>query len=122
MLCKKCENISNSSGYVHLNPWIHCHHEEEKKEIIACKLIDPQNQCQDWSLKIQKGWCKDCINHVFVPVEPEKKEKCWCEYSNRLRQVTGFEDERIAPNGRIYKEKTFLIKYCPVCGRKLNET
>jgi len=49
-----------------------CHAWGEKK-ILACKLINPQGQCQDWELKIQKNWCKECINHIFVMPKLEEE-------------------------------------------------
>ncbi len=39
---------------------------KRKKEIIACKLIDPQNQCVDFNLKVRRDWCRDCLNHIII--------------------------------------------------------
>ena len=69
MLCKKCfynltieERVCFNSG----KTWWHCHHDEQEKEIIACKLTNPTKQCIDYDLKIERGWCKDCLNHIIV--------------------------------------------------------
>jgi len=41
-LCKECLDIMRKKGYaialeLERYPWLHCHHEEEKKECDLCK-------------------------------------------------------------------------------------
>jgi len=38
--------------------------------------------------------------------EPKEKEKCWCEYGDRVLYN---------PNGFAYA----MVKFCPQCGKKL---
>ncbi len=69
------------------------------KEILCCKLINPQAQCQDWEIKVQKGWCKDCVN--YTSTVPNKEEECSYCTGNKLFPPP--------PNWR----------YCPECGRMI---
>jgi len=82
---KNCENCQWDKageclqGHVRWNRdrrWVieDCHAWKEKK-ILACKLINPQGQCQDWGLKVEKNWCKDCRHSDVVMPKLLRGEK-----------------------------------------------
>ena len=73
MLCKECKihiielfGRLTSRGEQLVSEVFHCDHKEQEREIIACKLTNPTNQCIDYDLKIERGWCKDCLNHIII--------------------------------------------------------
>ena len=64
----------------------------------------------------QKGYVITPADHCHHDEDKDKpKEKCWCEYDS-------FHRPALLPTD--YKEKYeqwWRIKYCPVCGRKLED-
>ena len=70
--------------------------------------------------------CKTCENYwrsnMHLEYDPARhchhekekpKEKCWCEYS--------FRDVMVSAWFAHCPVNQFIIKFCPVCGRKLEE-
>ena len=96
-------------------------HAWKGEEIIACKLINPQGQCLDWDLKVQKDWCKDCINHIIMPLS-FLKEKCWCELKGEKRmQVQDYWIDQWKL-GHYQMRAVDIANYCPYCGKRLEAT
>ena len=77
--CKWDKDGSCLQGHVRWNRdrrWVieDCHAWAGRK-ILACKLINPQGQCQDWGLKVEKDWCKDCRHSGVVMPKLLRGEK-----------------------------------------------
>ncbi len=104
MLCKKCYQAQGRIELEDKHPWDHCHHEEEIIKITGHEKGKPNPI-------LEQGVTTPLCPSAWEPMKP----KCWCDYDKEIRNNynVSIRAEDGCPN------PVWTIKFCPVCGKKM---